>query len=396
MLAHIDADAFFASVLQRKHPKLRGRPLLALGMGGGCVIAASYEAKAKGVRTGMRLVEARALCPGAAEMPSDFEETAVASRQIAAILGEQCPVLEQMSVDEWFLDLRTLQGGVPREPESWARNLQRDVLRRVGISVSVGAAPSKLLAKMAGEYRKPAGVTVLAPAGIEAFLKDRPAAAIPGIGRRRSLHAEAHRWVTAWDIAAADKEEIARLFGKPGRDMQLELLGHRVSEVKEDRSPPKSVSRCRSFRATGDGTFLFSSILDHLSYTVLKMRRHGLTCGEMSLWLRDGVYNHEGRIVRLPQPMDTEEQMLPYMRQCFRQLHAEVPRCTQTGLALSGLRAKGALQYSLFEDAARAKEGDCIQEKLDELHGRFGRSSVLRASALPTKKAGGPHLNVLA
>ncbi len=395
MLCHIDADAFFASVLQRKYPKLRGKPILALGMGGGCVIAASYEAKATGVKTGMRLVDARKLCKGAVEMPSDFEETAVASRQIASILEEQCPVMEKMSVDEWYLDLRSLQGGLPKDLLGWGKKLQKDVSQRVGISVSTGAAPSKLLAKMASEYRKPAGVTVVMQNDIETFLRDRPAAAIPGIGKRRSLHAEANRWQTAWDIADADAEKILRLFGKPGREMQLELLGNRLYDVAESSSPPKSISRCRSFRATDSREVMFSSLLDHVSYTILKMRKHNLMCREVGVWLRNGEYRHGGRRAKLPQPMDTEEQILPYVRQCFHRLHAETPRCTQTGLALCGLQSKGALQYSLFEDAKRTSSSEQIQEKLDELHNRFGRMSVTRGSAMPTKKDDKPHLNIL-
>jgi len=395
VITHIDADAFFASVLQRKYPKLRGKPLLALGMGGGCVIAASYEAKAMGVRTGMRLVEARKLCKGAIEMPSDFEETAVASHQIASILGEQCPVLEKMSVDEWFADLKLLQGGLPKNPGLWAQRMQEDIVLRVGISVSVGIAQSKLLAKMASEYRKPAGVTVVEQKDIEAFLRDRPAAAIPGIGKRRSLHAEANRWETAWDIATADTEIINRLFGKPGREMQLELLGHRLYEVETSCTPPKSISRCRSFRADENRGAIFSSLLDHVSYTILKMRRHGLVCREITVWLRNGEYRHNGRNARLPQPMDTEEQILPYVRQCFGRLYAETPRCTQTGLALCGLQSKGVLQYSLFEDVKRTGSSEQIQEKLDELHTRFGRMSVTRGSAIPAKKESRPHLNIL-
>jgi len=395
MFAHIDADAFFASVLQRKYPKLKGKPLLALGMGGGCVIAASYEAKAKGVKTGMRLADARKLCRGAVEMPSDFEETAVASRQIASVLHEQCPVMEQMSVDEWFLDLRSMQGGLPDNLFRWAEQIQKDMLQRVDISVSAGIAHSKLLAKMASEYHKPAAVTLITKQNLEAFLRDRPAAAIPGIGRRRSLHAEANRWQTAWDVATADQEQIRRLFGKPGREMQLELLGTSIYGVEEDAGPPKSVSRCRSFRTTEDREKIFSSVLDHLSYTVLKMRRHGLMCRELCMWLRDGEYRHDGRNTKLPQPMDTEEQILPYVRECFRHLYEGTSRCTQTGLALCNLRSKGSLQFSLFEDVKHAGSSEQMQEKLDELHERFGRISVTRGSALPTRSKEKSHLTII-
>jgi DNA polymerase-4 len=120
MICHVDADAFFASALQRRQPQLRGKPLLALGMGGGCVIAASYEAKAFGVKTGMPLREARRLCPQAVAMPSDFSEALAASREIESILRDECPLVEQMSVDEWYLDLASLPGAESIDISGWA------------------------------------------------------------------------------------------------------------------------------------------------------------------------------------------------------------------------------------------------------------------------------------
>jgi len=160
-IAHIDVDAFFASVLVRADPSLQGKPLLALGMGGGCVIAASYEAKAKGIKTGMRLLDARKLCPGAIERISDFAEACRASVHIEEILARECPAMEKMSVDEWFLDLRTLVGGIPEDLGAWALDTQCMIRRHLDLTVSVGIGPTKTLAKMASEYRKPAGATIV-------------------------------------------------------------------------------------------------------------------------------------------------------------------------------------------------------------------------------------------
>jgi len=387
MIAHVDADAFFASALQRKYPKLRGKPLLALGMGGGCVIAASYEAKAFGVKTGMPLADARKLCPQALSMPSDFDEALLASQQIESVLRDQCPIVEQMSVDEWYLDLQSLQGGVPSDLQKWGKDTQADVLRKTGLTVSIGVGTSKLLAKMAGEYKKPAGVTVLENTlvHIEKFLRDRPAEAIPGIGRKRSLHTQSHGWRTAWDIAIANPESIVHLFGRPGHDLQRELLGEMVEKVEEDTRPPKSISRCRSFRGTNDRELVFAQLLHHLTYTLLKMRRQDLACTHVAVWLRTGDYEHYGKDIRLPQPLDTEEQLLPYILQCFRRLYNERQRYTQVGFALTGLVPRGAAQYSLFEDTQKVNEGEEMQKALDTLHDRFGREIVKRGSAMAIK-----------
>ncbi len=394
MFCHIDADAFFASVLVRRRPELRGKPLLALGMGGSCVIAASYEAKAFGVKTGMRLKDAQKLCPQALAVPSDFHEACRASMEIESILGDVCPTIEQMSVDEWFLDLRELRGGIPKDLEGWAGNIQGDIARRVGLTVSAGIAPTKLLAKMASEYRKPAGTTVVHLEDIETFLRDRPVDAIPGIGRRRRLHALAQNWKTSWDFACADPETVSRLFGKPGIELSQELRGIAVMTMQKDDRPrpngmagraPKSISRCRSFPKTRSRDMVFAHLLDHLTYTVMKMRREKLAARNVAVWLRDADYESEGATSKLPQPMDTEEQLLPYIEECFARLWENVPICTQTGLALLELSPQGGTQYSLFEGTRTTDRHERIQKALDAVHERFGRESLARGSALPTK-----------
>lgn len=383
MFAHVDADAFFASVLQRQHPRLKGKPLLALGMGGGCVIAASYEAKAKGVKTGMRLKDALLLCPEAIRQPSDFRETGLASQQIEKILQDHCPRIEQMSIDEWYLDLPSCVGGIPNDVAGWATGLQKMILRNTALSVSVGAAPTKLLAKMAGEERKPAGITVLRLGDIEAFLRRRPAAAIPGIGRQRMVHAQANTWETAWDIATADAAAIIRLFGRPGRDLQRELLGEALEGVVTDPAPPKSVSRARSFHSLRDRDLLWAHLLQHLQYVTLKMRRHDLACRGLSVWLRDDRYAHASQHASLPQIADTEECLVPYVRRCFNALFSTGRAYTQVGLALWRLEPHGAVQTSLFEDPQDIGKQDALQQTLDGIREKFGRKSIHRGAALP-------------
>lgn len=382
MIAHIDADSFFASVLQRKHPELRGKPLLAMGMGGGCVIAASYEAKAKGVKTGMPLSIAMELCPEAVRMPSDFAETAIASHQIEAVLQNHCPVMEQMSIDEWFLDLHALVGGVPFDPYIWGKDMQQEVLSMTGMSVSIGIGPSKTLAKMASEYRKPAGVTVVEKRDIETFLADRPAAAIPGIGRARQKHTTAQEWTTAWDIAMVDDVLLQKLFGRPGLDLKRELLGERLSKVAHDDSPPQSISRCRSFKKTTNSEQIWAQLLEHVSYCILKMRKQDLATRGISVWVRDGAYHHAGMQQRLPQLLDTEEAIAPIVKRCLQKVLKARTAYTQVGFALWDLNPKAPTQFSLFRSAQDILRSETLQQSLDQLRVRFGRDVVTRGSAL--------------
>ncbi len=388
MIAHVDADSFFASVLARKNPSLRGRPLLALGMGGGCVIAASYEAKAKGVKTGMTLRDALKLAPEALRIPSDFQETGLASQQIESALLSICPNIEQISVDEWFLDLASLVGGIPVDLTDFAKTLRSLVLSLTGLSVSVGIATSKTLAKMASEYRKPGGITVVSPTegkSIKDFLLDRPAAAIPGIGARRHVKCEAEGWVTAWDIAQADAEKLKRLFGRPGVELAAELRGKTVYALTTEHAAPKSISRARSFPPSTDRPLLWAHVLRHLEYTILKMRREHLACGGISVWIRDGRYQYRSSHCSLPRSQETEETIQPFVRQCFAELLTRKESCTQIGLALWNLRPGGVRQFSLFEEPKKALREERVQNTLDALHEKFGRNAVTRGAAMKAK-----------
>lgn len=387
MLAHIDADSFFASVLQRKHPHLRGKPLLAGGMGGGCVIAASYEAKACGVRTGMPVKEALILCPKAVVMPADFAETTLASQQIESIIQSHCPVIEQYSIDEWFLDLKTCVGGIPFDLLLWGKDIQQEILTMTDLSVSIGIAPTRILAKMAGEEKKPAGCTVIEKHEIEAFLGRRPIMAIPGIGHRRGAHAQAKKWDTAWDFAIADQQVVQKLFNKGGVELQQELMGIRVYGVESQGDAQKSISRTRSFKPTADKQYIWAQVMQHISYCVLKMRTQESMARGVSLWLRDDRYQHDGMQVKLPQAMDTEEDITPYVRKAFDRLREKgSSRITQVGFGLWNLSPKAAAQFSLFESPAHAIGDEHLQSSMDRLRKKYGREVLIRGSAMPVHR----------
>ncbi len=382
-VAHVDADSFFASVIVRLNPGLCGKPVLAIGMGGSCVIAATYEAKAKGVKTGMRLSEARLLVPDAIQMAADFRETGIASEQIESVIRNHSPIIEKASIDEWYIDLDALVGGAPRDANAWGKEIQKEILQTTALSVSVGIAPSKLLAKMAGEYRKPAGVTALSGADeIRGFLQDRPAAAIPGIGRQRSTKTDALGWVTAWDIATAAAPDMIRICGRPGIEMQRELLGERVYPVAEDTRPPKSISRCRTFKSTTDIKLLKAHMLKHLEYCTLKMRRWNLGTTELSVWIRTPDYAYRGAHRRMDRVYTTVEQLLGAALSALSGLTWHGNRFNQVGLALYGLKSSDAQQQCLFDDPAKALADERLQEAMDGLHTKYGRDSLTRAAAL--------------
>ncbi len=384
MIAHLDADAFFASVLQRLHPNTMGKPLLAIGMGGNCVTSASYEAKKKGVTAEMRIPDAKKLVPEAMALPVAFQETGIASEEIEVHLKGLCPDTEAMSIDEWYMDLSSLQGGNPHDPSAWGRGVQSLIWQRTHLPVSLGIAPTKTLAKMGSDFRKPRGVTVIEPAlsacdlSIETFLRESDINDIPGIGFRRGVHARSHGWKTAWDFAMADPDIVSHLFGRPGTELQTELRGEPVYEVTTETVAPKSVSRCRTFPRTKNRSFIEAQLFEHLSYTILRMRGHGLACSAMSVWLRDSDFHFASYEMKAPTPLATEEQILPYIQRCFARIFDEKKKWNQVGMALMHLRAEGPAQYSLFEKPQDLEEDEKLQQSMDSLRSRYGRDVIRR------------------
>jgi DNA polymerase V len=223
------------------------------------------------------------------------------------------------------------------------------------------------------------------------MLRDRPAEAIPGIGRQRAKVTNARGWMTAWDIATANPEELRMHFGKGGPELQAELQGRIISPVTTEQDPQQSISRARSFRATSNKDILWAHVLQHLQYVTLKMRRQGLAAGGISVWLRNADYASDSEGLRLPQLHDTEEQLLPYVRACFEKCHGELvgPRCTQTGLSLWGLLPRGPRQISLFDPSDTVDREESLQESLDRLRDRFGKNTIHRGSAFIARERGG-------
>ncbi|HLD07538.1 MAG TPA: DNA polymerase IV [Candidatus Peribacterales bacterium] len=400
MFAHIDADAFFASVLQRKYPRLKGKALLALGMGGGCVIAASYEAKAKGVRTGMRLVDAKKIVPEAIFLPADFHATYDATRQLFALFEKFCPGgVEHASPDEGYLDLTHTRRSVAFHTstngwESFAREIQSESDRFLDLPISIGIAPTKTLAKMGSKHRKPKGICIIEEKDREAFLGEKDISSIPGIGWKSTPKMKKLGFLTAFDFAHADPLIIEKVLGKTGLELQREIRGEAIYKVITNPPPPKSISRCRSFRGTNDRNFLYSQVMTHLQRCSSKLRRHELECARIGIWFRGADYKSGASAERSIGRYVAEESLLmPSVREMFEeviQTQARLPlvalrsrakwgaptRFTQAGLVLSDFRPKGSRQISLFEEPESHEEIAALQISVDLLRKKYGTESV--------------------
>jgi len=374
-ILHADLDSFYASVEQRDDPSLLGRPVL---VGGGVVLAASYEAKARGVHSGMGGGRARMLCPDAAIVPCRFDVYVEASKAVFAIFKDTAPVVEGISIDEAFLDVRGMEhfAGTPREI---AARLRARVREEVRLPITVGVARTKFLAKVASAVAKPDGLLVVPPDGELEFLHPLPVERLWGVGPITSerLHdAGAH---TVGEVAALSERALVDLLGRAaGR--QLHALSHsrdprRVERRRRRRSIGAQHALGRRSRSPDAVDAALVALVDRACG---RMRRARRVCRTVVLRLRFADFKRATRSHTLGEPTDRTEVVLAAARALLTAAQPLIERrgITLVGVALSNLEDAGPGQLPLDDRTAT------LDSTLDELRERFGTEAITRAVLL--------------
>ena len=246
-LAHIDCDAFYASVEKRDDPTLRDKPVIVGGGARGVVAACCYLARTKGVRSAMPMFKARRLCPDAVVRPPDIPRYRVESRRIRAMMEQLTPVIEPLALDEAYLDLSEAEATFGAPPAVLLADLASRIEAEVGVTVSIGLSFNKLLAKFASDQDKPRGFHVIGPGEAAAALAPLPVRALWGVGPRMAEKLQRDGYRKVADIAAADPEILTRRYGGQGGRLALYANGRDDRRVEPDR-PMKSVSVETTFR----------------------------------------------------------------------------------------------------------------------------------------------------
>lgn len=375
---HADLDAFYASVEQRDDPALRGRPVI---VGGGVVLAASYEAKRRGVRTAMGGRQARELCPDAIVVPPRMDAYSQASRDVFAIFRDTTPLVEGISIDEAFLEV----GGLRRiagEPAEIATRLRARVRAEVGLPISVGVARTKFLAKVASAVSKPDGLLVVEPEREQEFLLPLPVERLWGVGKvtAEKLHGLGiHTVGELADLEAATAERIL------GRAAGAHL--HALARLRDPR-PVDAAKRRGSIgsqRALGtrprtpdELEVILTQIVDRLTR---RLREKDRVCRTVVLRLRFGDFAKATRSRTLRSPTERTAVVLAVAQGLLAAAMSEIQErgITLVGVSLTQLGAAAATQPELpldWEDGMR------LDTVLDAVRDRFGAASVSRAAQL--------------
>ena len=375
---HADLDSFYASVEQRDAPRLRGRAVI---VGGGVVLAASYEAKRHGVQGGMGGSEARRRCPEAIVVPARMAAYSEASKAVFEIFEQTSPVVEPLSIDEAFLETRGMEA-VFGTPEEIAIRLRREVRRQVGLPITVGVARTKFLAKVASAVAKPDGLLVV-PSGNElGFLHPLPIEYLWGVGPVTSRKLRAAGLATVRDVAGADERALVELLGR--------AAGRHIHALAHNRDPRRVHGRRRrsmgsqralgrrSPKTPGDIDATVVAIVDRLARRLRAARR---VCRTVTLRLRFDDYTRATRAHTLTEATAQTQTILAIARKLLAAAMPLIERkgLTLIGVALGNLADDSAIQLALPLEDHRAAALDVT---LDSLRDRYGAEVVTRAVLL--------------
>jgi DNA polymerase-4 len=377
-ILHADLDAFYASVEQRDDPRLRGRPVV---VGAGVVLAASYEAKAHGIRTAMGGAQARRLCPHAIVVEPRMSAYAEASKAVYRVFEDATPSVEGLSIDEAFLDVRGLRR-VSGTPAEIAEQLRRDVLERVGLPVTVGVARTKFIAKVASGVAKPDGLLVVPPDRELAFLHPLPVERLWGVGPVTAKKLRDGGITTVGDVARLTEAALVSMLGRAsGR--QLHALAHnRDPRPVQVRRRRRSIGSQRALgRSPKTPDAVDVALVALVDRVTRRMRAAGRVGRTVVLRLRFDDFSRATRSHTLARATAETETILATARGLLMSTMPMIERrgITLVGVAVANLDDGRAIQLTLPFDRRRC---GALDAALDEVRDRFGPTAVTRAVLL--------------
>lgn len=388
-ILHLDLDAFFCAVEEQCDPSLRGRPF---AVGGrpeqrGVVASCSYAARRFGIRSALPMATAVRRCPDLIIVPSRFDIYRTVSRQVMAILHQRTPLVEQLSIDEAFLDVTAL----PEAAEAVARRLQAAIRKQLSLPSSLGVAGNKLVAKIANNIGKatartgdtPNAITIVPPGQEAAFLASLPVKELWGVGPKTAESLEKLGLHTIGDVARWPEKDLVRRFGKHGYELAQRARGIDDRPVETEHEA-KSISQETTFsKDVTDEQKLRQTLRLQSEQVGRRLRKAGLSGATVKLKIRWTDFTTLTRQVTLSQPTNLDNEIYEAAGQLFEQVWPPGKRVRLIGVGVSNLE-EPVRQLKLWDTGFETDRQ--LQETLDELRERFGREAVQRASQLRKRK----------
>lgn len=385
-ILHVDMDAFFAAIEQRDNPDLRGKPVIVGGIGSrGVVSTASYEARPFGVRSAMPMAAARRLCPNGIFLAGRIKHYADIGRRIRSILLEFTPLVEPLSLDEAFLDVAGCEHIFGPAPEI-ARRIRERIHKETQLIASVGVAPNKFLAKLAGDIGKPDGLLVIEPDQVQAFLDPLPVSRIWGVGSRGEEKLKKLGIETVGQLARYPEDLIIDHFGETGKHIRKLANGVDDRKVTPDREA-KSISTETTFSDDIDDPETLRIILLQLvDQLTTRLRAQKVRAKTIDVKIRSADFRTHTHSKSLPQASDVTQEIWHTVEELFqRGLKRKILPVRLLGVGAGKLTREVAIQGSLFEEDDNQRHSQ-LDTTIDAIRGQFGTGAIQRGSLLGKKK----------
>jgi DNA polymerase-4/DNA polymerase V len=392
VILHMDGDAFFVGVEMAKNPKLKGKPVVT-GEERGIVSALSYEAKAIGIVRGMPVYRVKRDFPQVIVLSGDYKAYARYSSLMFDIVRRYADDVEEYSIDECFADLTGLERTLKMTYLQMAERIKKEINEELNLSVSVGLAPTKVLAKVASKWVKPNGLTVITRETAPNFLLKTPIEKIWGIGPKTAEFLKKRGVNTAHDFTSKDAVWVRNNLSKPYEVLWREMRGEYLMIIDPVvKTVYSSIQKTRTFHpATNDKIFLLSQLSKNTEEACAKARYYKLIPRKVSFFLKTKNFEYQTSSFSLPAPTNAPEIIIPLIREKFKEIHIRNILYRTTGVTLCDLVSDSVSQGDLFGSNAKASKFETIHKQIDSLEEKFGKRVVYLAStqaAIKRKVAG--------
>ena len=381
LIFHIDGDAFFVAVEIAKNPKLKGLPVVT-GEEKGIVSAFSYEAKALGIVRGMPIFKVKRDYPDVLILAGDYKSYVHYSEMMFNIVRRYADDVEEYSIDECFADLTGLDRTLKMTHKQIAERIKHEVNDELGLSVSIGLAPTKVLAKVASKWVKPDGLTIIESNNISNFLLKTPIQKIWGIGPKTSDLLNKKKIFSAQDFVDKNIEWIKHNLSKPYEIIWRELNGEYVMQIdSKTKEVYSSIQKTLSFHpATNSKIFLLSQLSKNIEDACKKARHYKLAPKRLLIFLKTQKFQYITHSIPLSSPTNAPEVLISIVDKYFKNIHKKGILYRTTGVILQDLDSDSFLQNDLFGGTAKIKKLDLIHKQIDTLENKLGKRLVYLAS----------------
>lgn len=378
-IMHLDMDAFYAAVEQSDNPRLRGKPVIVGGAMRGVVCAASYEARRYGVHSAMPVFQAIKLCPEGIFLPVRMDRYKEVSRTVMEILKRISPLVEQVSIDEAFADITGTER-LHGPPHALALRVKEVVREDTALTCSIGIAPNKFLAKIASDFRKPDGLTIIAEEQVREFLQKLPVGKMPGVGKKTGEELKTLGIVFVSDILNFPSMLMTRKFGKWGAALYEKAQGIDNSAV-EPYSEPKSISAEQTFPKDIDSIHdLEKMLLSQAEEVGSELRKLGFKARTVTLKVKFSDFKMKTRSRTLPDPFDTTEVLFNAGQRLLEDLKLSC-KVRLIGVGVSNL-SSGPRQMTITPARDETDRQERLDRAIDRIRGRFCGDKVVRGRML--------------